>query len=674
MPETVNVSRDAIPEVASAANPLRILLVEDVPEDRKLFEIALRRGGVETEIHACRRAEEALDTLAGSADYDLVVTDHQLPGMDGLELCERLLAGGETPYAVVLLTGAGSESVAVKALKAGVHEYVAKGSVGYLDLLPVALPEAVSRHQAHFARRRAEEALRLSETRLRQVIDLVPHQIFAKDESGRFLLANRALSERLGRPVEEILGRRLDELHPHPKEIDPLLELEQGIFEETTEPQAIEHPWTDRDGEEGILRTEVLPFAVSGSSRPAVLGISIDVTEERKAEEKRRRVETRLLEAQRMESLSRLAGGVAHDFNNVLMGILGNASLALMELAPGAHLRRLVEPIEKSAQRAAELSGKLRTYAGGGMLRLEPLDFSALVDETARLLQTSMSARIDLDLDLTDGLPSVDADPSQLQQAISHLITNATEALEGEPGKVSIRTGTWSLEEGETRPVLLGKELDPGRYVVLEVADDGRGMDEAMRSRIFDPFYTTDFASRGLGLAAVLGIVRSHGGTIEVESELGEGSVFRVFLPASQRTPVVSSLPSHDTGWWQGEGTVLVVDDEDTVRKVARRILERAGFETLGACHGREAIEILNEDPERITAVLLDLRMPVMDGAETLPALRFLRPNIPVVVASGYSEHEIADRVSGEASTAVLAKPYRATQLLDAMRQVMTAT
>lgn len=646
-------------------------MVEDDPEDRQLFRMALERGGLRPEIVECRRAEEALGQLEDGGVFDLLVADHQLPGMQGLELCRHLLETTEPAFAIVLLTGAGSEDVAIQALKAGVHEYIIKGSLGYLELLPIELTEAVQRFVDQRERRRAEEALRVSEARLRQVIDLVPHMIFAKDAEGRFRLANRAMADTLGRPVEEIVGRRLDELHGSQKEVEALLELDRAVLWGDSPQEVAEHALTRATGEKRLLETVTLPFAVSGSSAPAVLGISIDITEARRAEEERLRMEAKLLESQRFDSLSRLAGGVAHDFNNLLMGILGNASLALMELAPDHSLRHLVEPIEESAQRAADLSEKLRAFAGGGVMQLGPIDLAGVAAEVARLHQTTMPNTIELDVDLPDVLPAVEADPSQIRQVISNLIANATEALEQHRGQITLRLRHLFCDTTDLAGATVGATLEPGDHVLLEVADTGRGMSVEMRKRIFDPFYTVDFAGRGLGLAAVLGIVRSHRGAIEVESTPGRGSLFRIYFPASERPALTSSSSARAEPWWHGEGTVLVVDDEEIVRTVACRILERAGFETVAAENGQIALDLFDHHGDAIDAVLLDIKMPVLDGAETLPELRRRRPGLPVVMASGYSEREVADRLSTTEALAVLPKPYRAWQLLAAMKGVL---
>lgn len=659
------------------ARALNILLVEDDRHDIRLFRLALERAKLACEITECQRAEDALELLVPSdgeptdVEFDLVVADHQLPGMNGLEFFDELSRRGARPCALALLTGAGSEDVAITALKSGVHEYITKDNRGYLEMLPVALPEAVRRFREQVARQEAEEALRLSEARLRQVIDLVPHKIYARDAEGRFLLANEAVASSLGTTVEEVVGGDLRDLHAVPEEVERMLSDDREVLDRG-EGKNLREVVTDHGGEARPHDTVKLPFVASGDDGPAVVGISIDITEAQRAEEERRQLQARILQSQKMESLATLAGGVAHELNNALMGILGNASLALMDLGDDAPMREVIVPIEEAAQRAADLAEKLRAFAGGGMPTIDPIDPSELVRETVRLQQVSLPACVVIELDVAPGSSAVEADAGQLQQVVTNLVANAVEALGDDGGTIEVSTGVTHCDRDTLDEATLGVDLPVGEYVYIEVADNGRGMDAATREHIFDPFFTSNFTGRGLGLAAVLGIVRTHRGAIRSSSQVGEGATFRVFLPAADPSILGTSreVPGIEDGW-RGQGTVLVVDDELVVRDVARRILERVGFEVLLAANGQEAKALAEDEDQALVAVILDAQMPLMDGFETLEVLRNARPDVPVIMASGYSEHRGVESSDSLGPASNLRKPYSALQLMAAMKQVL---
>jgi signal transduction histidine kinase len=312
----------------------------------------------------------------------------------------------------------------------------------------------------------------------------------------------------------------------------------------------------------------------------------------------RKALESQLLQTQKLESLGVLAGGVAHDFNNLLTGILGNASLVADSMPPSNPNHRILEECVKAAERAAHLTRQLLAYAGKGQFVIEAVNLSSLVKEISSLVQTSIPRKVQVRLELEPDLPAIEADTGQLQQVIMNLVINAAEAIGDNVGLVVVTTGQQEVNERYSMTVWGHSELRPGRYVTLEVHDSGCGMDEATLQRIFDPFFTTKFTGRGLGLAAVSGIMRSHKGAMKVYSVPGKGTTFKLLFPA---TSVVPTPPSHimlpsDA---QGSGTILVVDDEEIVRDTARNTLERYGYRILMARDGREAIELFREVPTR---------------------------------------------------------------------------
>ena len=429
------------------------------------------------------------------------------------------------------------------------------------------------------------------------------------------------------------------------------------------------------------LHTRKVPIADEDGTPRFLLGISTDITEQRAAafelerarEELRRReqetVDAQLREAQRMESLGVLAGGIAHDFNNLLVGILGNASLALADLPRTSAARTSIKRIETAAERAAELTRQMLAYSGRGRFVVEEIGLDGVVSEMADLLRASVNKRTQLVLDLEPSLPPVRADIAQIRQLIMNLITNGSEALEEADGIVrvtlkSIETRADSLESGEWTE----RSLAPGPYVALEVTDTGMGMDAETRLRIWDPFFTTKPTGNGLGLAAVLGIVRGHGGTLRVDSEVGSGTSFKVLLPACERTAEpVDANPARPEETLT-TGTVLVVDDEPMIREFAVAALGRAGFEVMTAADGLEAVELFRRDPDRIDVVVLDLTMPHLSGDETFRELRVIRPDVRVILSSGYDESEATSRLAGKGLVGFIQKPYRTAELVRTVR------
>ncbi|MCC6857819.1 MAG: PAS domain-containing protein [Bryobacterales bacterium] len=375
----------------------------------------------------------------------------------------------------------------------------------------------------------------------------------------------------------------------------------------------------------------------------------------------------RVHEAQKLESIGLLAGGIAHDFNNLLVGILGNASLAAELLPPGSPAEEFSGQVVKAAESAARLTREMLAYSGKGRTALETLDLAELVRRVARLVQSSIPARASLRLDLTPDLPAIRAHTGQIQQLLMNVIINAAEALGEEPGLITVRLGSVSLNRSEAAAC----RLPAGRYVRLEVLDNGCGMDEATKARIFEPFFTTKATGSGLGLSAVSGIVRAHGGTVEVSSTPGTGTSFVVLFPAALRAAQPGTSQAAASA--RVAGTVLVVDDEPMVLNVARAALQQAGHKVLTARSGEQAIEVLQRHAGQPPVVLLDLGMPGLSGEETLVRLRELRPGIPVLISSGYNRVEVERRVNGQPVSGFVQKPYTAAALCAMVQALLEA-
>ena len=381
-------------------------------------------------------------------------------------------------------------------------------------------------------------------------------------------------------------------------------------------------------------------------------------------------LESRLQQAQKLESLAVLTGGIAHDFNNLLTGILGHAQLALGRLSAGSTVRRQLEPIETAAKRAAELIRQMMAYAGQGHFVFEACDLGDLVEEMIRLLETAISKKARLRLSRDAEPAAVEADATQIRQVVMNLITNASDALGDRQGTIDVRIGIVEIAEADLSQMAFDHPPAPGRFVSLEVADDGCGMDDETRQRIFEPFFTTKRKGRGLGMAAVLGIIRAHRGAIAVDSRPGRGTTFRVLLPATSRR--VESQPEGrpmDLARREGQGTVMVVDDDEVVRVLAHGCLREAGFEVLVAADGPSAVRLFAQHADRVEVVLLDMSMPGLDGEETFLELRRIRPEVRVIFSSGHPEEKVIARIRGLAG--FLEKPYGPDLLLNKIFDVL---
>ena len=396
----------------------------------------------------------------------------------------------------------------------------------------------------------------------------------------------------------------------------------------------------------------------------------LDHARVRSAEQRRRELELQMLQAQKLESLGLLAGGVAHDFNNLLTAILGNAELARLELKEH-NAAEHVENIVAASTRAADLSSQLLAYSGGAPLMSGPIQLNEIVEEMMRLSNVTISKKARIELRLADELPCVEGDASQLRQVVMNLMTNASEALDDRPGDLAVSTGLIDVSPVELGQYDLGDEREPGCYAFLDVRDTGCGMDVLTRQRIFDPFFTTKFTGRGLGLAALLGIVRGHSGAIRVRSRPGEGTEVRVLLPVSESAAPAAANEQPSPEEFTAQGTILVVDDENSVRTLLARVVSRMGFDVLTASDGGEAVEMHRERADSIDLTLLDLTMPVMGGDEAFEQIVALNPEARVVLCSGYSESSANSRFASRAPDAFLEKPFRIAEVTRLVSEIL---
>ena len=505
-------------------------------------------------------------------------------------------------------------------------------------------------------RKEAEERLQAAHARFESLVARMPLGYIVWSPDFRVIEWNPAATAIFGYAAEQAVGRAAEEL------IVPAEE--RTAFEHLTAALRAGRPVAEtvlvnrrQDGE--LVRCEwhntVLPDAAGRVQR--IVTLVRDVSE-------RERLEAQLRQSQRLESLGVLAGGVAHDFNNLLVGIMGNASLALEQLHANSPLRPLLERVVNAGRRATELTQRMLAYAGRASCDVQIMDLNGLVTEMADFAAAAIPKNVRLVTRPQPDLPLIKADSGQLQQVIMNLLINAAEAIGEGGGEVTVSTWTEWLDAERIAAELPDGSLSAGAYVCLEVRDTGCGMSPETMTRIFEPFFTTKFAGRGLGLSALLGIVRAHRGAVTVRSRVGEGSVFRVWLPAAAAAARAPSPPPTTRGLPRGS-TVLVIDDEEEIRDVVQAVLSSRGIAVLTAESGRQGLDLFRQHADRIDVVLLDMNMPGMSGEAVFEGLRSINPKVRVIVSTGYSEQEAALRFANAPLAGFVHKPYTATSLVE---------
>jgi len=522
----------------------------------------------------------------------------------------------------------------------------------------------ISRRKALAAEsERATEALRLSEERFRLLLGRMPTvAVQGCGPDGTVRYWNEASERLYGYSAAEAVGRHLVALIvPPPLRDEMSVTLHQMLHTGQPLPPA-EFQLQRKDGSLVSVFSSHTVVSLAGSG-PELFRLDFDLSDRKRAEAERLELERRLLHSRKLESLGVLAGGIAHDFNNLLTGVLGNLELARNELPPATPAAPLIDDAITAGRLAANLTHQMLAYAGRTHLQRSPLDLGAVVARQRPLLQAATAGRATLSLDLAPDLPEIEADADQIGQLLVNLVTNAAESIDsGRIGTVEVRTG---LVEHCPAEVLADSRLDekpsPQPFVELEVADDGAGMDAATAQRVFDPFFSTRFAGRGLGLPVALGIVRAHGGAIFLDSHPGRGSVIRVLLPLARppEAPIPATAePVAVPAAGPSGGLLLVVDDEDAVRRIAERMGRRLGLDVITAPDAESALALSRLHAGTLACALIDLTMPGMNGFECLQTLREIQPGLPAVLSSGCAAAEIIDRATSAGFVGFLQKPF----------------
>ncbi len=518
--------------------------------------------------------------------------------------------------------------------------------------------------------RESQAVLHESEEKFRLAFENANTGMCLVDMAGNLMRVNSKLSEIVGYSKDELERMTVNSLAvPEDKELSP--EYMKKTLASADGSSSFEKRYFHKDGH--VVWGQVASSLVRNAAGEPDYFISQiqDITARKKMEEERTAMERQLLHTQKLESLGVLAGGIAHDFNNILMAIIGNADLALMRMNPESPAVENLKRIEQAAARATDLAKQMLAYSGKGKFVVENIDLNRLLEEMLHMLEVSISKKAILRFNQHQPLPPVEADATQMRQVIMNLVINASEAIGDKSGVITITTGCMECDRSYLKDVWLDENLEGGPYVYLEIADSGCGMDKETLSKLFDPFFTTKFTGRGLGMAAVLGIVRGHRGAIKVYSEPGRGTSFKMLFPASARlsVPVDSNSPQRPSG--KSEGTILLVDDEENILKVGSEMLREIGYEVMTACDGREALGVFQDNWHKISCVILDLTMPRLDGEQTCRELRRIDPMVKVIMTSGFNEQEISQRFAGRELAGFIQKPYRLAVLAETLHAVM---
>ncbi len=528
--------------------------------------------------------------------------------------------------------------------------------------------------------RARDQELRNSEAKYRQLVETSQELIWSVDSLGRLTYLNGNAAEHIyGYELNEMLGKHFtDFMTPEQAKKDV------PVFEEMKAGRNLENYETvhiRKDGTPIIMRFSAVAMHNERGEFLGITGTASDITQSKRMEEERLNLERQVQHSQKLESLGVLAGGIAHDFNNLLMGILGNADLAMDVLPPVSSARGNITEIVKASKRAAELAKQMLAYSGKGRFIIEAISLNEFVEEMSDLLKVSISKKASLQYHFAQNLPFFEGDATQIRQVIMNLITNASEAIGDKSGVVALTTGEMYCDRNyldnisKAFPSSLNELMPEGVYVYLEVSDTGCGMDAQTIQKVFDPFFTTKFTGRGLGLSAVLGIVRGHRGVMNVYSELGKGTTFKVLFPASQSALEAKAGRPKETAVdndWQGSGTVLLVDDEEIIQTTGKEMLERIGFSVLTASDGEEALRILKQSDNGIDCILLDLTMPRMNGEECFREIRKIKNNVRVILSSGYNEQDVIQRFAGKGPAGFIQKPYQMDNLRMKLKEIFS--
>ncbi|MBL0350586.1 MAG: response regulator [Elusimicrobia bacterium] len=632
----------------------RLLIVEDRPEDRELIEHELTKGKVLFESRAAERRDEYLAALK-EFKPDVVISDFALPQFDALEALS-ILRHYQPGVPFLLVTGAQSEEVAVECMKRGADDYILKST---LKRLPSAVLNALKKRETEHQKEKAEEDLRAQEEQYRLIAEHTRDLIYLLDPKGQFTYLSPSFQKTLGYAPEELIGKKaFSLLHPDDK-IGARKAFQEALESRTG--RTVPYRCKTKTGA-WVLFESVVSWAFDDKGVPnkAVI-VSRDIDD-------RKRLEEQVRQAQKMEAVGRLAGGVAHDFNNLLTAITGYSDLLLRSLDRMDPRRADVEEIKETAARAATLTQQLLAFSRRQITQPTVLDLNHVVSNLEKMLRRLIGEDIQLKTVLAPNIHRVRADLGQMEQIIINLGVNSRDAMP-EGGKLAIETSNVEIRSGAKN----ARDIPPGQYAVISVTDTGCGMDPKILNHLFEPFFTTKEKGHGtgLGLSTVYGIVQQSAGHIRVQSAPGEGTTFWIYLPRVEE-PVVPADKSPETDeFFKGNETVLLAEDDRTVRTLAVRILRQSGYRVMEASSGEEALRLMEETATPIDLLVTDVVMNGISGPELAKRVNQRLPGVKILYLSGYMESDMRNDILKGVASSFLGKPFRPRDLVQRVRETL---
>ncbi|MDR4493234.1 MAG: response regulator [Nitrospirales bacterium] len=633
----------------SPPSSLRIFIIDDNSNNRSLYSRWIRRTTPRSlEIQEMETGEEGLEACKHSLPHCMLL-DCQLPDMTGLNFLKKVRhihSSSNTP--IIFLTEQGNEQVAAQAIKLGAHTFLIKSTLSE-EFLWHHIEQAIA--QSVTVRR-----LQALERQSRTILQSSRDGLMVVDADGLCRFSNPAAEHLLRKTTEELLGSPFG----------------YSIFQEEIREIVIHHP----DGPTTPVEMRVVPIEWDNES--AALISLRDLTERRKAEEDQKRHELERQYAQKLESLGVLAGGIAHDFNNLLMTVVARAGLALRSLPKDDPAREHLRFIEKAGLRGGELANQMLTFAGQTQLNFQSVDCSLLLKEMKSIIRSAVSKKIAVNMETAANLPHIRGDRAQLRQMVMNITINAAEAIGDGGGVITITTEAMDSSTKDLRPFHIIGDLPWGPCVSVRISDTGSGIKPELIPKIFDPFFTTKFPGRGLGLAAILGIIRAHGGALAVQSQEGKGTEFWFLFPFSQKTPTPPrstrlTIPQAPPVSSHSPKMILIVDDEKDVLEACSLILREIGMETLVASDGPSGLQLFKQYERHLAFVLVDLTMPHMDGGMLCKEIRLLNAHVPLLVSSGYTEQEAMKHFAGLEIVSFIQKPFQVEVLIEKVQQLTRA-
>jgi len=636
---------------------LKLVIIEDEDAHFQLMKRAILLAYPDASIHYFQEAAGCLERI-DEIKPDLIIADYLLPGMNGIEFLESLNRK-KRDIPVIIITGQGDENIAIRAMKLGAWDYLVK-SGDFFTLIPSVIGKVIREWKL-------KETLQGSQRRFREIFSQSPIGIAVYDQNGLLIEANKSCMDIFG--VLDVVHmnafKLIDAPNAPPELKEKLLKGETVRYETPFDFDRVNELDLFERNRSGVAYLEIVitPMKDETDRYASSYLIQIqDITRRKLAEEEKKE-----LQVQRMESIFTLAGGIAHDFNNILSGITGNIELLKMDLPNIDGIDRYVEAMNNAAQRMVHLTDQLLAYARGGKYWPRTISLTEFVEETLPMIQNKISPAICVRTNLARDIQNVEADRTQMHMVLSAVVINAAEAIEGQ-GQIIIRTSNKEIDEGVAK---YNPGLKPGRYSCLTVQDDGKGMDAETKRKIFEPFFTRKFQGRGLGMAAAYGIVKNHGGWISVESQLGKGTVVRIYLPVVEDKPKEIKKPKIELA--RGTGTILIVEDEEQILNVTRTILKRLGYHVLTAKTGMEGVDIGRSYDGDIDLAIIDIYLPDMRGDVIYKLLKKARGNLKVIVLSGYALDGPAQKILNLGAQAFIQKPFKLAALSEKVKDVLEA-